>query len=111
MVELLILLVLFDIAAALALLGWLYREKLDLEDIHERFDELSNSLNVVAEVLTRLPELVPSFSINQSPLQPLIDLLTSRMKEQWGSNPEGLLRDAEGRFDDGAEESEAEPPT
>jgi len=111
MVELLILLVLVDIALSSALLGWLYREKLDLEEIHERFDDLSNSLNVVAEVLTRLPELVPQFSINQSPLQPLIDMLTSRMKEQWGSNPEGLLRDDEGRFDDGAQEAEAEQPT
>ena len=106
MVEIVIWLVLANIAATLGMIAYLWKEKLDLEEIHERFDELSNSLNVVAEVLTRLPELVPQFAINQSPLAPLIEAFTSRMQQQWGSNPEGLLRDDVGRFSDGEKESE-----
>jgi len=110
MVELVILLVLANIAATVGLISYLWREKLDLEEIHERFDELSNSLNVVAEVLTRLPELVPQFSINQNPFAPLIEAFAARMGNQWGSNPDTLLRDDAGRFEDGAEREETPSP-
>ena len=106
MVEIVIWLVLANIAATLGMIAYLWKEKLDLEEIHERFDELSNSLNVVAEVLTRLPDLLPQFHLNQNPLAPLIEAFTSRMQQQWGSNPEGLLRDDVGRFSDGEKESE-----
>jgi len=109
MVEIVILLVLANIAATVGLIAYLWREKLDLDDIHDRFDELSNSLNVVAEVLTQLPNLVPQFSINQNPFAPLIEAFAARMGNQWGSNPDTLLRDDVGRFADGPE-AEAESP-
>jgi hypothetical protein len=109
MVEVVIFLVLVNIAATVGLIAYLWREKLDLDEIHDRFDELSNSLNVVAEVLTRLPELVPQFSINQNPFAPLIEAFAARMGNQWGSNPDTLLRDDAGRFEDG-QEAEAESP-
>ena len=108
MVEIVILLVLANIAATVGMISYLWKEKLDLEEIHERFDELSNSLSVVAEVLTRLPELVPQFSINQNPFAPLIEAFANRMGHQWGSNPDTLLRDDAGRYSDGAEEREEE---
>jgi len=108
MVEIVILLVLANIAATVVLISYLWKEKLDLEEIHERFDELSNSISVVAEVLTRLPDLLPQFSINQSPFGPLIEAFAQRMGQQWGSNPDTLLRDDAGRYSDGAEESEGE---
>jgi len=111
MVEVVILLVLANIAATVGLIAYLWKEKLDLDEIHERFDELSNALNVVAEVLTRLPDLVPQFSINQNPFAPLIEAFANRMGQQWGSNPDALLRDDAGRYSDGAEESEGEIPT
>jgi len=110
MVEIVIWLVLVNIAATLGMIAYLWREKLDLDDVHDRFDELSNSLNVVAEVLTRLPDLVPQFSINQNPFAPLIEAFAARMGNQWGSNPDTLLRDDVGRFKDG-EEAEAESAT
>jgi hypothetical protein len=107
MVEIVILLVLANIAATLGLISYLWKEKLDLEEIHERFDELSNSLNVVAEVLTRLPEIVPQFTLQQNPFAPLIEAFAARMGNQWGSNPDTLLRDDVGQFTDG-QEAEAE---
>jgi len=106
MVEIVILLVLVNIAATVGLIAYLWREKLDLDEIHERFDELSNSLNIVAEVLTRLPDLVPQFSISQNPFAPLIEAFAARMGNQWGSNPDTLLRDDVGRFADGPEAEE-----
>jgi len=109
MVEIVIWLVLVNIAATLGMIAYLWREKLDLDDVHDRFDELSNSLNVVAEVLTRLPDLIPSFSINQNPFAPLIEAFAARMGNQWGSNPDAPLRDDVGQFIDGPE-AEAESP-
>jgi hypothetical protein len=111
MVEIVILLVLANIAATVGLIAYLYKEKLDLDEIHERFDELSGSISVVAEVLTRLPDLLPQFSINQSPFGPLIEAFANRMGQQWGSNPDTLLRDDTGRYSDGEAESEEEIPT
>ena len=102
-----ILLVLLDILLTIGLILFLSKEKLDIDEVHDRFDELSNSLNVVAEVLTRLPELVPQFSINQNPFAPLIEAFAARMGNQWGSNPDTLLRDDVGQFTDG-QEAEAE---
>ncbi len=104
MADMVILLVLLDILLTIGLIMVLHREKLDLEQVHDRFDELSNSLSVVAEVLTRLPELVPQFSINQNPFAPLIEAFAARMGNQWGSNPDTLLRDDVGQFSDGQEE-------
>ena len=111
MADMVILLVLLDILLTIGLIMVLHREKLDLEQVHDRFDELSNSLSVVAEVLTRLPELVPQFSINQNPFAPLIEAFANRMGQQWGSNPDTLLRDNTGRYSDGEAESEGEIPT
>ena len=111
MVEIVILLVLANIAATVGMISYLWMEKLDLEEIHERFDELSGTIGVVAEVLTRLPDLLPTWQINQNPFAPLIEAFANRMGQQWGSNPDTLLRDDAGRFQDGAEESEGEIPT
>jgi len=112
-VSILALLVLVDIASSLGVIAWLYREKLELEDVHERFDELSNSLNVVAEVLTRLPEMVPQFQINNNPFAPLIEAFAQKMRENMGerSITDPLLRDDTGRFtDDGETREEAPSP-
>lgn len=108
MADIVILLVLANIAATLGMIAYLWKEKLELEEIHDRFDELSNSLNVVAEVLTRLPDLVPQFSISQNPFAPLIEAFAARMGNQWGSNPDTLLRDDVGQYTDG---QEAETPS
>jgi hypothetical protein len=37
-------------------------------EIHSRLDEMFEALNVVANVLNQLPNLVPQFSIEQNPL-------------------------------------------
>ncbi len=108
MVEVVILLVLVNIAATVGLIAYLWRGKLDFDEIHERFDEMQGALQVVAEVLTRIPDMVPQFAINQSPLAPLIEAFAARMKQQWGSNPDNLLRDGVGRFTDGEESEEIE---
>lgn len=104
-VTILALLVLLDIATTLTLLGWLWNDKLELEDVHDRFDELSSSISVVAEVLTRLPSILPEFHINQNPFAPLIEAFAQKMRQNMGerSITEPGLRDDSGRFTDGAQ--------
>jgi len=38
------------------------------EEIHSRLDEMFEALNIVANVLNQIPNLVPQFSIEQNPL-------------------------------------------
>jgi predicted translin family RNA/ssDNA-binding protein len=51
---------------------------LSLEDSDDAIDEIRESVEVVAQILQRLPEMMPSFGINQSPLQPLIEAFASK---------------------------------
>jgi len=80
------------------------------EGLHERLDVLENSLGIVATVLEKLPELVPSFHLPQAnPLSQILEFLQSMKVEPEEPSYEGAaLRGAEGRFTDG-EESEQPP--
>ena len=83
------------------------------EGLHERLDVLENSLGIVANVLERLPDLVPSFHLPAAnPLSQILEFLQSM--KAGGPDDEttyegAALRGAEGRFTDGSEESE--PPS
>jgi len=84
------------------------------EGLHERLDVLENSLGIVANVLERLPELVPSFHLPAAnPLSQILEFLQSMKAggpEDETTYEGAVLRGAEGRFSDGTEESE-EPPS
>ena len=49
-----------------------------LEDSDDAIDEIRESVEVVVQILNRLPELMPSFGIQQSPLQPLMEAFAQR---------------------------------
>jgi hypothetical protein len=49
-----------------------------LEDSDDAIDEIRESVEVVAQILQRLPEMMPSFGIQQSPLQPLMEAFAQR---------------------------------
>lgn len=76
-----------------------------LGDVDHRgadIDEIRESVEVVANILERLPELLPTFHQHQSPLQPVIEwFMNSQMKQngteslQDGSAP---LRDEAGQY-------------
>ena len=58
------------------------------------------AVRVVAEVLQRLPEMVPQFSINQNPLTQLLEFFQG-MNERNLSNSDARLRNPDGKFTDG----------
>jgi len=75
-------------------------------EVQEQLDLLERGVEVVATVLQRLPELVPQFSINQSPLAQILEFFQGIQEPAEGSYHDNQLRDDTGRFVDGSEESE-----
>ena len=78
-----------------------------LEGYDVALDEMQNSLNVVAQVLHRLPELVPQFTVNENPLAQILQFFQQRA-EQSGSLDAARLRDDSGRFSDGENDESTE---
>ena len=71
-----------------------------LEDYDTALEELQRSLEVVAQVLTRIPEMVPQFQINENPLAQILQFFQNRAQEQQGSlGAEQLERNSNGRFE------------
>ena len=82
-----------------------YSAKDYLEDYDQALDEMRNSLNVVAQVLHKLPEMVPQFQINENPLSQILQFFQNRAQEQQASLGASHLRDHNGRFEtDGTKE-------
>jgi hypothetical protein len=79
-----------------------------LNDYDDALDEMRNSLNVVAQVLHKLPDLVPQFSINENPLSQILQFFQQRAEQQ---NPSEAslaptqLRDEQGQYSDGETEA------
>jgi len=82
-------------------------------EVQEQLDLMERGLEVVAGVLQRLPELVPSFSINQSPLGQILEFFQGMQTppgEGDDSYATAQLRDDVGKYSDGTKESESTPP-
>jgi hypothetical protein len=94
--------------ACIGLFLWLRMKNVELlelgESLDERLDEMQQGLEVVASVLGRLPELMPQFSINQSPIAQILEFLQGIRGED--SLTEPALRGSDGRFSDAPEEEE-----
>jgi len=72
-----------------------------LEDYDDQLEEMKNSLNVVAQVLHKLPELVPQFKIETNPLSQILEFFQSRAQGEQGSLGAEQLRDDTGQYSDG----------
>jgi hypothetical protein len=99
-------LLLLQFGVTLFLIWWIVSHDIDVDEVHERFDDMQQGLEVLSTVLSRLPEIIPSLTLQTSPFQSIIDVIAERMKTRADSNPAPLLRDDTGRFTDGEEEDE-----
>ena len=78
-----------------------YSAKDHLDGYDIALDEMKASLNVVAQVMNRLPEMIPSFQINENPLSQILQFFQQRAEQQ-GSLGAEQLRDSEtGEFSNG----------
>jgi len=78
-----------------------YSAKFHLEDYDDQLEEMKNSLNVVAQVLHKLPELVPQFKIETNPLSQILEFFQQRAQGEQGSLGAEQLRDDQGQYSDG----------
>ena len=78
-----------------------------LEGYDIALDEMKQSLNVVAQVLHKLPEMVPQFQINENPLSQILEFFKQRAQQQ-ASLGADQLRDDNGRFSHGENDESTE---
>ena len=99
--ELLIIIILLILSIGLQLESR-YSAKFHLEDYDDQLEEMKNSLNVIAQVLHKIPELVPQFKIETNPLSQILEFFQSRAQQQEHSLGAEQLRDsATGQYEDG----------
>ena len=83
----------------------------DLQGRGDDLDEIRETVELVAGILQRLPELMPQFHMpNQSPLAPLIEMFMKNMQGE-PSSAVDPQRDALGRFTDAPRTNETESTT
>lgn len=75
-----------------------------LDEYDGQLEEMRNSLNVVAQVLHKLPEMVPQFQINENPLSQILQFFQQR--QQQDSLGADQLRDDTGRYSDGTQKEQ-----
>jgi hypothetical protein len=79
-------------------------------DIQEQLDMMERGLEVVATVLQKIPEILPTYTINQNPLSQILEFFQGMNAPEGGAddsyaNPQ--LRDDVGKYSDGETEGEA----
>ena len=99
-IEMVILVVLLILSIGLQLEAR-YSAKFHLEDYDQQLEEMKNSLNIVAQVLHKLPELVPQFKIETNPLSQILEFFQNRAQAEQGSLGAEQLRDDTGQYSDG----------
>lgn len=71
-------------------------------EFQDGLEELRNSLNIVAAVLQQIPEMVPQFKLETSPLTTILEFFQT-MKKGEPSYSDTQLRDDNGKFSHGEE--------
>lgn len=79
--------------------------KENADELFDALETMDKSLQVVAVVLERLPEMVPQFHMNENPLAKLLEFF-QQMRESQSSLTSPALRDDNGRFSDGTQTEE-----
>ena len=77
-----------------------------LDEYDGQLEEMKNSLNVVAQVLHRLPEMMPQMNlINQNPLTQILEFFQSRNQAQALQGAD-TPRDDNGKFSNGTKKEQ-----
>jgi len=51
----------------------------DIAASEEQLDEIKESIEIVAAILNKLPELMPQFTMNSNPLQPIFEAFAQKL--------------------------------
>ena len=65
----------------------------------DQLDEIKESIEIVATILNRLPDLMPQFQMNTNPLQPIFEAFAQKLSGQQPLMTYETSRNSEGQFD------------
>jgi hypothetical protein len=101
-VQIAVVLALVGFGSWLSYLSWKIETSLRIvENSEERLDEIKDSVELVATILNRLPELMPQFSMNTNPLQPIFEAFAQKLSGTQSLMTLDPARGPDGRFNDG----------
>ena len=72
--------------------------------------EIKEGIEIVAAVLEKLPQMMPQFSMNTSPLQPIFEAFAKKLSGEQPLITYEAQRDSEGRFDGTPKEEQQDTP-
>jgi len=95
-------------------LGLMIESRMKMNDtvleVQEQLDLMERGLEVVATVLQKIPEILPTYTINQNPLSQILEFfqgMNAPPPGEDGSYANPQLRDDVGKYSDGETEGEA----
>lgn len=84
---------------------------LEIGDTGQDLDEIKESIELVAAILNKLPEMMPSFQMNTNPLQPIFEAFARKLSGEQPLITYENARDAAGRYYGTTQEQEESIPT
>ena len=72
----------------------------------DQLDEIKESIEIVATILNKLPELMPQFNMNTNPLQPIFEAFAQKLAGQQPLMTLDPERGLDGRFNGTQTENE-----
>lgn len=70
----------------------------NIGDTGDDLDEIKESIELVAAILNKLPELMPQFNMNTNPLTPIFEAFAKKLSGEAPLMTYDTTRDSEGRF-------------
>ena len=65
----------------------------------DQLDEIRESIEIVATILNKLPDLMPNFQMNTNPLQPIFEAFAQKLSGTQPLMTYEASRNSEGQFD------------
>ena len=91
----------------LSALSWRLANALEgVGQSEEQLDEIRESIEIVATILNKLPDLMPQFTMNSNPLQPIFEAFAQKLSGQQPLMTLDPERGLDGRFNGTQTENE-----
>jgi hypothetical protein len=91
----------------LTVLSWRFAAALDgIGTSEDQLEEIRESIEIVATILNKLPDLMPQFQMNTNPLQPIFEAFAQKLSGQQPLMTLDPERGLDGRFNGTQTENE-----
>lgn len=83
----------------------------EIGDTGNDLEEIKESIELVAAILNKLPEMMPNFQMNTNPLQPIFEAFARKLSGEQPLITYENARDAAGRYYGATQEQKEQVPT